>query len=101
MGGLLQSMIFGYGGFRIRQDHLEFDPSLPDEVTKLNLAGISYQGGVFSFCIQADGLVMTLTSTDDPFQLFNVVILSTGSEEILNLGRPLRIGLTKAKIIRL
>ncbi|XP_064622222.1 protein-glucosylgalactosylhydroxylysine glucosidase-like [Lineus longissimus] len=101
MGGLLQSMIFGYGGFRIRQDHLEFNPSLPDQVTRLTLTGISYQGGVFTFCIQEDGLDITLTSTQDHFQLFNVITLSTGREDILHCDRPHRIGLEKAKIIRL
>ncbi|XP_064622218.1 protein-glucosylgalactosylhydroxylysine glucosidase-like isoform X2 [Lineus longissimus] len=100
MGGLLQSMIFGYGGFRIRQDHLEFNPSLPDQVTRLTLTGISYQGGVFCFCIETSGLAITLTSKQYPFLQFKVKIPSAGREMILQLGKTVKIGLEKSNLIR-
>lgn len=39
MGGFLQTILFGYGGFRIYPDYLQFNFDLPQGTTKFEVCG--------------------------------------------------------------
>ncbi|XP_029642302.1 protein-glucosylgalactosylhydroxylysine glucosidase isoform X2 [Octopus sinensis] len=65
MGGFLQSLTFGYGGFRIYKDRLEFDPQLPEGSTNITLHNIDYRGGSFTLSFNAAIMSITLTKPGD------------------------------------
>ncbi len=94
IGGFLQSLIFGYGGIRIKSAHLDIYPILPQDVTQLNYTGLNYMGNSFNLHIQKvnskDSFVMiTVTSklplspvlklhlVEDPIQTFQLGIGKT------------------------
>jgi trehalose/maltose hydrolase-like predicted phosphorylase len=58
MGGFLQAAVFGLPGLRIREDHLELNPSLVDGMESVTVRGIHYQGIVFN--LDFDALHITL-----------------------------------------
>ena len=41
-GGFLQSVVFGYGGLRIRDNHLDFNPLLPVNVTSMKFDSVCF-----------------------------------------------------------
>ena len=62
-GGFLQTVIYGYGGFRLGMDELKFNPTLPPSTTKLTIAGVNYLGSALKFEIQDDQLQISLVSS--------------------------------------
>ncbi|CAF2594072.1 unnamed protein product [Rotaria sp. Silwood2] len=52
-GGFLQAIIFGYGGLRLRLDHLEVmpPPRLPNQAKKLIFHGLKYHGAILDLTI--------------------------------------------------
>ena len=61
-GGFLQAVLFGYGGFRIREDHLEFNPTLTPSSKKLTITGVDYLGNSMDFVIKNKRVMITLTT---------------------------------------
>lgn len=61
-GGFLQAVIYGYGGFRIRQDGLYFNSTLPSRATKLALR-IHYLGSSIDFEVQVGGVILTVVNS--------------------------------------
>lgn len=62
MGGYLQALLFGYGGFRILDDSLKINPSIMEDTSSIAWHGINYRG--CSFYLDIDkGKTMTLTLT--------------------------------------
>lgn len=61
-GGFLQAVLFGYGGFRIRADHLEFNPTLTPSSKKLTITGVDYLGHSMDFVIKKKRVMITLTT---------------------------------------
>lgn len=59
-GGLLQAVMFGYGGLRLHPDRLEFYPHLLPNVTAWTLFGLHYRGAVFDMEIDGDRLVIRM-----------------------------------------
>lgn len=53
MGGFLQSILFGYGGFRLTVEHLEGNPTLPPGIDKFVIHGLDYLGCSFDMVIQS------------------------------------------------
>lgn len=47
LGGLLQLIMNGFAGLRIREDKLEFNPCLPSQIKNICLKGIHHQGKCF------------------------------------------------------
>merc|ERR1712031_23 len=58
-GGFLQSVLYGYGGLRVRSDRLDLrPPPLPDDTGSIGLHGVNYQGTRLSILIEADTLAV-------------------------------------------
>jgi hypothetical protein len=86
-GGFLQSVVFGYGGLRLREDRLDVHPPpLPSGATKLTLNGLHYRG---------NKLKLEITSTRWSIQ---VLKRQAGATDLdlcdLNGVRPLKFGNT-------
>lgn len=61
MGGFLQSLLFGYGGFRLRPDRIDFHGRLPPSTTSFNITGLDYLGGSIDFYFTKDTTTVRLT----------------------------------------
>ncbi|XP_078315125.1 protein-glucosylgalactosylhydroxylysine glucosidase-like isoform X2 [Crassostrea virginica] len=61
MGGFLQSVLFGYGGFRLHPDRIEFQGRLPPSTTSFNVTGLDYLGGSIDFCFSNTLTTVLLT----------------------------------------
>lgn len=60
-GGFIQAVVYGYGGFRIRNDGLHFNSTLPPKTTKLTL-GVHYLGCLLKIEVRVTGVTCTLVS---------------------------------------
>nr|XP_022334710.1 protein-glucosylgalactosylhydroxylysine glucosidase-like [Crassostrea virginica] len=61
MGGFLQSVLFGYGGFRLHPDRIEFQGRLPPSTNSFNVTGLDYLGGSIDFSFLEDISIVKLT----------------------------------------
>ncbi|KAJ8316694.1 hypothetical protein KUTeg_005753, partial [Tegillarca granosa] len=95
-GGYLQSLIFGYGGFRIREDKLEFNGNLPPNVTCFNITGVDYLQGSLSFSFWDYGMSVKQTKTAKTNLM--VVLDFSGEKTLLTVGRTVSYGRQKAAI---
>ncbi|XP_060072818.1 protein-glucosylgalactosylhydroxylysine glucosidase-like [Ylistrum balloti] len=84
MGGYLQSLMFGYGGFRIFEDRLQFNPTLPPDTSTFNITGVDYLGGYFDFSF--GDKYMTVNQTKAALEEMKIVIASTGQTQTLDIG---------------
>ncbi|NWV82173.1 PGGHG glucosidase, partial [Dasyornis broadbenti] len=78
MGGFLQVVLFGFTGFRITRSSLLFDPAFPDDITKLEVSGVSYLGNKLEFTITREEIRMEVTETsqDPPASALEAVLES-------------------------
>ncbi|XP_072574425.1 protein-glucosylgalactosylhydroxylysine glucosidase isoform X1 [Paramormyrops kingsleyae] len=60
MGGFLQTVLFGYTGFRVREKSLYFSPLLPDGITELRVRGVSYLGNKMDWEIKSQEVCVTV-----------------------------------------
>lgn len=73
MAAYLQTLLYGYGGFRIQQHQLAFDPVLPPKVTRFTIHGVDYMGQALTFVFSKDNTVVRLTpSRTQPVMLIVV-----------------------------
>jgi trehalose/maltose hydrolase-like predicted phosphorylase len=62
MGGFLQSVISGYGGYRLYPEKIVFKkPKLPPGTTELRVRGLDYLGSQFDLTVRKDMFFVTLT----------------------------------------
>lgn len=61
MGGFLQSLLFGYGGFRLRPDRIDFHGRLLPSTSSFNITGLDYLGGSIDFYFTKDTTTVRLT----------------------------------------
>ncbi|XP_072322136.1 protein-glucosylgalactosylhydroxylysine glucosidase [Scyliorhinus torazame] len=89
MGGFLQTMLFGYTGFRIMKNYLHFDPIIPDDMGELWITGINYLGNKLQFMFSPEKVTIDLTR---PCGLQNstleVVLTNSGKSFLLNKDQP-------------
>ncbi|XP_033733626.1 protein-glucosylgalactosylhydroxylysine glucosidase-like [Pecten maximus] len=97
IGGYLQSLLFGYGGFRIFEDRLQFNPTLPPDTSTFNITGVDYLGGYFDFTF--DSKYMTINQTKEATDEMKVVIASTGQTQTLDIGVLVRYQRCKASLM--
>lgn len=64
-GGLLQSIVFGYGGLRLYPDRLEVNPKPFFNATSWRLKGIHYKAVVIDIEIGQERVVVTLVKTSN------------------------------------
>lgn len=62
MGGFLQNMVFGYGGFRIRHDHLDFNPLMVPGTGGVSFVGLNYLGSTFDVLVDSKRVMVNVTS---------------------------------------
>ncbi|XP_053575935.1 protein-glucosylgalactosylhydroxylysine glucosidase [Bombina bombina] len=62
MGGFLQAVLFGYSGFRITKNSLNFDPICSEDFTKLHITGVCYRGNKLNFIFTKEKITVELTS---------------------------------------
>ena len=84
-GGFLQAVLFGYGGFRFRDNHLEFNPTLPPTCTKLTITGVHYLGNKLQFAIKKKRVRITLTNRGEISPPLELVI--KGKKYFLKEGK--------------
>ncbi|EDO36561.1 predicted protein [Nematostella vectensis] len=73
-GGFLQAVLFGYGGFRIREDQLYFDPKLPPTSNTFTITGVDYLGSSLKFIIKNKKMRITLTEREQIAPALELVI---------------------------
>jgi len=94
MGGFLQAILFGYGGFRLRNKSLDFDPVLPPSCSEMRFTGIDYLNSSFSLTVVNRNMTVTLTSAGrHPLRLF-----VDRKSIALVLNHPVTVNRTKAYI---
>lgn len=87
MGAFLQSIIFGFGGFRIRPDRLEvFNPMPPPGATKLMLYGFQYLQANLTFTIEVDKTTIQAISVTSKYPLILRRNVSMAVEESITTG---------------
>ncbi|XP_015269413.1 PREDICTED: acid trehalase-like protein 1 [Gekko japonicus] len=88
MGGFLQAILFGYTGFRITKNHLNFDPICPDNTKKLKITGVCYLGSKLTFTFTKENVTIEVTrSSDEPQSSSLEAVLATTQQHF-----PLREG---------
>lgn len=95
-GGFLQAVLYGYGGFRIKNDGLYFKSTLPFRVTKLTLS-IHYLGCSLKFEVQVRGVTCTLVS-NGPISP-DLEVVTGGGVYALKRGQPVTLK-TKQGVVR-
>ncbi|ESP00136.1 hypothetical protein LOTGIDRAFT_141357, partial [Lottia gigantea] len=70
MGGYLQSILFGYGGIRVLEDRLNFDPQLMSSVISWNITGLDYGGNSFDMKFDRENMFITLTKSQHPVAVY-------------------------------
>ncbi|XP_041353527.1 protein-glucosylgalactosylhydroxylysine glucosidase-like [Gigantopelta aegis] len=66
MGGYLQALIFGYGGFRLYNQELRFNPSIPPTITTFSIIGLDYANNSFDFVFEDKKMTVTMTLETRP-----------------------------------
>ena len=95
-GGFLQSMVFGYGGIRLKMDGLYLDPVLPDETQHLGFYGITYLGNKINYTFDSENTTVVVTKE---FATREKLVLVTGSKTFsLDVGFPCSFANAKAVI---
>uniref|UniRef100_A0ABM0M8F4 Acid trehalase-like protein 1-like n=1 Tax=Saccoglossus kowalevskii TaxID=10224 RepID=A0ABM0M8F4_SACKO len=84
MGGFLQAVLFGYGGFRLYPDYLEFNPVLPPATTRFNITGIDYLGSSLDFVILND--LVTVNMTEHSVGYPDLTLVFKGQKTMLEPG---------------
>ncbi|VDI81940.1 Hypothetical predicted protein, partial [Mytilus galloprovincialis] len=64
-GGLLQAVIFGYGGIRIRESQLDLNPHLLPGVNRWAMKGLKYKGFELDVSVNQSDIQVTLISVSD------------------------------------
>jgi hypothetical protein len=59
-GGFLQTVLFGYGGLRIHDDHLTITPTLIEGVSSMTIRGIWYRGSSFTIDYNKTAIALKL-----------------------------------------
>jgi len=91
MGGYLQSILFGFGGLRLRDNSLDVDPVLPPGCTEMNFTGIDYLGSSLDMAVNTRYIIVTLTleNAKRELQIDNGVAIQ---RLLLNIPVQLRVG---------
>lgn len=91
-GGFLQSVLFGYGGLRLRgNNQLQFNPRLLPGATQVRFIGIDYHGNSIDFLIGGSKSQIAVTSRAQSASALQAVIVSTQKRYRLEIGFRLEI----------
>ena len=93
-GGFLQSVLFGYGGLRLRGDkQLQFNPLLlPPGSTQLKFVGIDYHGNSIDFVIgSSKNSLITVTSRAKSAPVLQATVVSSKEKYRLEIGETVQV----------
>ena len=99
MGGFLQSIINGYGGFRLRHDRLDFNPTLLPNSRGMNFVGIDYMGASIDFYVRQDEIIVTMVSQEEGAPPLKVYMYDPEKVYDLVLNQGVRLKQRKGAII--
>lgn len=83
MGGYLQSLLYGYLGVDLNDDHLDLNPQLPPSLTAMAVRGLDYKRSSLDVAFDAIHMNITLTKQGLPLAL---KLLKDGKSISLHLG---------------
>lgn len=63
--GFIQSIIYGYGGLRYREDGLHITPMMPEGTNFINFRGLKYKGATFDVKNYSDFWYICLTEESE------------------------------------
>ena len=87
MGAFLQSIIYGFAGFRIRPDKLEIhNPTPPPGSTEIHLINVYYLGTNMTFTITADTTTVGILKVNPAKPLILRRNATGATEESLTAG---------------
>jgi len=70
MGGFLQSVVSGFGGYRLHPEHILFHkPRLPPNTTGLKIKGLNYLGNTFDASVTETTFTLTMVRGNINFPL--------------------------------
>ena len=75
-GGMLQAVMFGYGGIRVRERQMDVRPHVLPNATSWSIDGFKYRGSTLSFDFRHGDVVVTLTGRNPSAE---PLVLLTGS----------------------
>lgn len=90
MGGYLQSVLFGYGGIRLYDDFMSFNPKLINGTTKITFTGISYRSCTLNLAYSLNELNLTLTSVNSGSPGLDVKFLDSDQWQKLDVGQSVQ-----------
>ncbi|XP_048733983.2 protein-glucosylgalactosylhydroxylysine glucosidase-like isoform X1 [Ostrea edulis] len=85
-GGLLQAVVFGYGGLRLKDDHLEVSVSSILRISTWAMYDLKYRGFTFDLQLNDDKLSITVTDSENQNKSL-AVLLRDGSSHPLHTGK--------------
>ncbi|MFT7806964.1 acid trehalase-like protein 1 isoform X1 [Arapaima gigas] len=104
MGGFLQAVLFGYTGFRVQQNSLDFAPLLPKDITELCIRGVTYLGNKMDWVVRTQEVCITLreevvsSMNAEPLE---VVLKCSGTKIPLKPGQSLIIACEPGEVRKL
>jgi len=85
-GGFLQAVLFGYGGIRLMDNEMKFDPQLPPMVSNVVFRSVFYRGNQIHVQFNSDTCTVTkVNQGGTPL----VLRKADGSETKLEMQKPL------------
>lgn len=86
-GGFLQSVLFGFGGLRLRDyEHLQFKPMLLPGSTQLRFVGVDFHGNSIDFLIGSSQSQITVTSRGQSAPVLQATVVSSQEKYRLKIG---------------
>ncbi|XP_012946131.1 protein-glucosylgalactosylhydroxylysine glucosidase [Aplysia californica] len=100
MGGYLQSLIFGYGGCRIYDDRLTFDPKMIPGTTRVKFSGLDYRGCSYDLHYDENNVTITLRTFPPGSAVMQVKWELKGSWQIIQVDLPVTVSRQKLELRR-
>ncbi|ELU02904.1 hypothetical protein CAPTEDRAFT_169684 [Capitella teleta] len=97
-GAFLQSLHNGYGGFRIRDNRLDLNPVLPENVPSLSYIGIDYLGFTLDVHVAVKEISIIVTGLSSRGDKLNLMVHQTQQIYTLSQNSPQRFVPTKASL---
>ena len=100
-GGFMQSVVFGYGGLRLREGRLDTKvPPLPSGTDTLTLNGVHYRGNKLRIAISATSVSVEVLETEAEATALHLCDPSGLARPLLASNPPVKIGRSDAASIR-
>jgi trehalose/maltose hydrolase-like predicted phosphorylase len=87
-GGFLQAILFGFGGIRIGDEFLSFNPILPPNTKSMKMRKIHYRGGQLEVEFDSSKTVVSQFNPSGPIMQLQ---LSNGDTRLLLPNKPIEI----------